>query len=60
METELNLKFQRVPKTFYRLVSTKGETLGVFETREDAVLASCKTISGFKIQEVERWEYVNG
>lgn len=59
METEFNLKFQRVPKTIFRVVSkyTKA-TLGVYETREEAMVAAAY-LSDCKVQEVERWEYVN-
>lgn len=58
MET-VKIDFKRAPVVSYRVVSSDGHTLGVFDSREEAVKFSCTCKESVKIQKLEKWVKIN-
>lgn len=58
MET-VKIDFKRAPVLSYRVVSSDGRTLGVFDYREEAAKFSCTCKESVKIQKLEKWVKIN-
>lgn len=54
MET-VKLEFKRTPKTFYRVVDVKGDTIKVCDTKEEAHKEKASNLSAAKVLEVVLW-----
>lgn len=58
MET-VKIDFKRAPVLSYRVVSSNGNTLGVFDSYEEAAKFSCSCEESVKIQKLEKWVKIN-
>ena len=58
MET-VKIDFRRAPVTSYRVVSSEGKTLGVFDTYIEASRFSSGCAESVKIQKLEKWVQIN-
>lgn len=58
MET-IKIDFKRAPILSYRVVSSDNRTLGVFDSREEAVKFGATCNESVKIQKFEKWVRIN-
>lgn len=56
MET-VKLDFKRTPKTIYRVVNDKGDTIKVCDTKEEAYKEKASNLSAAKVLEVIIWTH---
>lgn len=58
MET-VKIDFKRAPVLSYRVVSSNGNILGVFDSYEEAYKFGCICRESVKIQKLEKWVQIN-
>ena len=56
MET-VKLEFKRTPKTIYRVVNNKGDTIKVCDSKEEAYKEKASNLFAAKVLEVAIWTH---